>query len=82
MCEGEAEGEGGSCDPTAPRPASQAGETRRPKAKPTWVPPLRATSWCKPARAVLNLDRWNFHEWGVAASRSLIIGLSYIELNF
>ena len=26
MCEGE--GEGGSCDPTAPRPASQAGETQ------------------------------------------------------
>ena len=29
VCEGEGEGGGwGSCDPTAPRPASQAGETQ------------------------------------------------------
>ena len=65
---------------TQPRRAPPRGPGRP---KPTWVPPLRAaTSWCKPARAVINLDRGNFHEWGVAASRSLIIGLSYIELNF
>ena len=50
VCEGEGEegcGGWGSCDPTAPRPASQV--PGRPK--PTWVPPLRATSWWKPARA-------------------------------
>ena len=29
MCEGEGEGGGwGSCDPTAPRPSSQAGQTQ------------------------------------------------------
>ena len=28
MCVCEGEGEGGSCDPTAPRPASRAGETQ------------------------------------------------------
>ena len=41
VCEGREEGCGGwgSCDPTAPRPTSQAGETQTH----VWVPPLRLT---------------------------------------
>ena len=55
MCEGEREESGwGSCDPTAPRPASQAGETQANLG----AHPLRATGWWWPARAEFSQAEW------------------------